>query len=309
MELNRRSEWIKSKALEAGFDACGIAVADFLETDAIRLERWLNNGYHGSMQYMENHIDLRLDPRKLVPGAKSVVTVLKNYFPGNRPTANGPKISSYAYGDDYHEVIRTKLNAFLQQMREQWGEIQGRGFVDSAPVLERSWALRAGLGWIGKNGQLISKQKGSFFFIATLITDLELMPDPTFATDHCGSCTRCIDACPTDAILPNKVIDGSRCISYLTIENKSDFIPAEFEQKMDGWMFGCDVCQDVCPWNRFSKPHQEPDFEPLDPIMSFDWAEWENLTEEKFNTLFKGSPMKRSKYKGILRNLNFIKPS
>jgi epoxyqueuosine reductase len=309
MNQQQRSEWIKAQAMQAGFDACGIATADFLETDAVRLEQWLSKGYHGSMQYMENHIDLRLDPRKLVPGAKSVITVLKNYFPGNLPNTNGPKISSYAYGTDYHDVIRAKLNAFLQSMRDEWGEIQGRGFVDSAPVLERSWALRAGLGWIGKNGQLISKQKGSFFFIATLITDLELKSDHTFNTDHCGTCSRCIDACPTDAILPNKVIDGSRCISYLTIENKSDFIPTEFEQKMDGWLFGCDVCQDVCPWNRFSNPHQEPAFEPLDPIMSFDWADWENLTEEKFNKQFYRSPLKRSKFKGILRNLNFIKSS
>jgi epoxyqueuosine reductase len=309
MNVKHRSDWIKSQAMNLGFDACGIAKADFLETDAVRLEQWLNQGFHGSMHYMEHHFDLRLDPRKLVPGAKSVITVLKNYFPEKRPTIAGPKISSYAYGKDYHEVIRKKLNVFLHSMQEQWGEIQGRGFVDSAPVLERSWALRAGLGWIGKNGQLISKQKGSFFFIATLITDLELSPDPSFSTDHCGSCTRCIDACPTEAILPDKVIDGSRCISYLTIENKSDFIPPEFENKMDGWMFGCDVCQDVCPWNRFSKPNQEKEFEPLDPIMTFDWTEWSNLTEEKFNILFKHSPMKRSKYKGILRNLNFIKPS
>jgi epoxyqueuosine reductase len=309
MDLKQRSEWIKAQAMKAGFDACGIATADFLEADAVRLENWLSKGYHGTMQYMENHIDLRLDPRKLVPGAKSVITVLKNYFPGKRPTIDGPKISSYAYGTDYHDVIRKKLNAFLQSMREEWGEIQGRGFVDSAPVLERSWALRAGLGWIGKNGQLISKQKGSFFFIATLITDLELMSDQSFSTDHCGTCTRCIDACPTEAILPNKEINGSRCISYLTIENKSDFIPAEFEQKMDGWLFGCDVCQDVCPWNRFSKPHQEPAFEPLTPIMTYDWTDWDELTEEKFNVLFKGSPLKRSKHKGILRNLHFIKSS
>ncbi len=293
--------------MDHGFDACGIALADYLEDDARRFEKWLSKGYQGSMSYMERNVDLRLDPRKLMPGAKTVISFLKNYFPAQKQIQDAPKVSVYAYGEDYHEVIREKLNLILEKMREAWGKIEGRGFVDSAPVLERSWALRAGLGWIGKNGQLISKKKGSFFFIATLIVDIDLIPDPAFTTDHCGSCTRCMDACPTEAILPNKVIDGSRCISYLTIENKSDSIDEKFKDKMDDWLFGCDVCQDVCPWNRFAQPHVERAFEPIQPILNYQWKDWEALTEEGFKLLFKDSPIKRSKHKGIIHNLNFIK--
>jgi epoxyqueuosine reductase len=307
MYKKNQSEQIKTWAMEHGFDACGIAMADYLEDDARRFEKWLSNGYQGSMSYMERNVDLRLDPRKLMPGAKTVISFLKNYYPSQRQIQDAPKVSVYAYGEDYHEVIREKLNLILEKMREAWGEIEGRGFVDSAPVLERSWALRAGLGWIGKNGQLISKKKGSFFFIATLIVDLDLNPDPGFTTDHCGSCTRCIDACPTEAILPNKVIDGSRCISYLTIENKSESIDETFNNKMDDWLFGCDVCQDVCPWNRFAQPHEEEAFEPIQPILNYQWKDWEAITEEEFKLLFKDSPIKRSKHKGIIRNLNFIK--
>lgn len=262
---------------------------------------------HGQMKYMENHFELRVDPTRLVPGAKSVITLLLNYFPGEAQCADAPKISKYAYGNDYHEVIRAKLNEFLFLLREQVGAIEGRGFVDSAPVLERSWARRSGIGWVGKNGNLITKKNGSFFFIATLITDLELSYDDPFAKDFCGSCTRCIDACPTGAILPDKIVDGSRCISYFTIELKEMLLPAEMNGRFDNWMFGCDSCQDVCPWNRFSKPHQEAAFRPIPEVLNLSTKEWEQLSEEAFRKIFRHSPMKRSKHKGIQRNLHFLK--
>jgi epoxyqueuosine reductase len=238
---------IKTLAANYGFDYCGIAKAQLLNEDARRLEAWLSKGLHGNMQYMENHFDLRIDPSKLVPGAKSVITLLLNYFPEKQQSESAPKISKYAFGDDYHEVIKRKLKLFLQEINEQIGEVHGRGFVDSAPVLERAWAQKAGIGWIGKNGNLINKQSGSFFFIATLIVDLELKYDNAFVKDYCGTCTKCIDECPTDAILPDKVIDGSKCISYFTIELKDALIPDTQKGKFDNWMFGCDVCQDVCP--------------------------------------------------------------
>ena len=278
-----------------------------LNEDARRLEAWLNKGMHGQMKYMENHFELRVDPTKLVPGARSVITLLLNYFPGQQQSSNAPKIAKYAYGNDYHEVIRAKLNEFLFIIREKIGNIQGRGFVDSAPVLERSWATKSGVGWVGKNGNLITKQNGSFFFIATLITDLELDYDDPFAKDFCGSCTRCIDACPTNAILPNKVVDGSRCISYFTIELKELLLPQEMNNQFDNWMFGCDTCQDVCPWNRFSKPHSESAFTPIPEILNLSNNEWQAMTEESFGKIFKHSPLKRSKFKGIQRNLNFIR--
>ncbi|MDB5232083.1 MAG: queG [Chitinophagaceae bacterium] len=258
------------------------------------------------MQYMENHFELRVDPSKLVPGAKSVITLLKNYYPAEEQNTAGPKISKYAYGKDYHEVIRTQLKQFLQLLRDEVGEIQGRGFVDSAPVLERSWAQKSGLGWIGKNGNLINKQNGSFFFIATLITDLELNYDDPIAKDYCGSCRKCIDACPTNAIEESKVVNGSKCISYFTIELKELLIPDEMKGKFNNWMFGCDICQDVCPWNSFSKPHNETAFTPLNEVMNFSIKQWEELTEESFSQLFKSSPLKRSKLQGIKRNLKFI---
>ncbi len=258
------------------------------------------------MEYMQQHFDLRIDPQKLVPGAKSVITLLKNYYPAEEQRKDAPKISKYAYGKDYHEVIRDQLKIFLSKLREQFGEVNGRGFVDSAPVLERSWAQRSGLGWIGKNGNLINKQQGSFFFIATLITDLPAEPDDPFAKDYCGSCSRCIDACPTDAILPNKVIDGSSCISYFTIELKDMLIPESKKGKFDNWMFGCDVCQDVCPWNRFAKPTKEPGFKPIAEILDFNTKDWEELTEESFKKIFRNSPLKRSKFAGIKRNLKFL---
>lgn len=278
-----------------------------MDEDARRLESWLSKGYNGTMAYMERYFDLRTDPTKLVPGAKSVITFMMNYYPSAQQPIDAPKISRYAYGEDYHEVIREKLNNLLQKFKEQFGEINGRGFVDSAPVLERSWAQRSGIGWIGKNGNLISKQSGSFFFLATLITDLELEPDSPYTKDYCGSCTRCIDACPTEAILPNKVIEASRCISYFTIELKDALIPEEMEGKFQNWMFGCDVCQEVCPWNRFSTPNHEPHFEPIPEILNFNTNDWEEMTEETFRQIFRHSPIKRSKFKGIQRNLQFLK--
>lgn len=297
---------IKGLAAQNGFDYCGIALARQLDDDARRLEEWLNNGFHGSMQYMANHFDLRIDPSRLVPGAKSVITFLKNFYPETTQDPGIPKVSKYAYGKDYHIVIREKLNHLLQQIRNIAGEIQGRGFVDSAPVLERSWALRSGLGWIGKNGNLINKGSGSFFFIATLITDLHLQPDEPFSKDYCGTCTRCIDACPTEAILPGKVVDGSRCISYYTIELKDEFLPEKMKGKFDHWMFGCDICQDVCPWNRFSTPHAEPEFEAGEAILHFSKQDWEALTEAEFKRIFQDTPLYRTKWKGILRNVQFL---
>lgn len=300
------NHFIKQTAAKLGFDFCGIAKAVVLDEDARRLETWLHRNHHGSMQYMERHFDLRIDPSKLVPGAKSVITVLKNYFPSNEQSANTPRISKYAWGKDYHEVIRTQLKQFLDELRQAYGDIQGRGFVDSAPVLERSWATRSGAGWIGRNGNLITKNSGSFFFIATLIVDIELPYDDPFAKDYCGTCRKCIDACPTDAILDNKTIDGSKCISYFTIELKDALIPSEMKGRFDNWMFGCDTCQDVCPWNRFSKPHHEPGFAPIPAILNLSTKEWESLTEDGFRQIFRHSPLKRSKYNGIQRNLKFI---
>ena len=306
MNIIEHTSIIKSIAAKFGFDHCGIAKAELLEDDARRLESWLQKGMHGNMQYMENYFDLRIDPRKLVPGAKSVITLLLNYFPEQQQTVAAPNIAKYAFGEDYHEVIREKLRQFLAAIKLQIGEVNGRGFVDSAPVLERSWAQRTGLGWIGKNGNLINKQSGSFFFIATLVVDLELQSDDPYAKDYCGSCTRCIDHCPTDAILPDKVIDGSRCISYFTIELKDALIPDRMKGKFNDWMFGCDVCQDVCPWNRFSKPSPETRFTPIPEILNFTTNDWEALTEENFKLIFKNSPLKRSKFAGIKRNLHFI---
>ncbi len=300
------SQYIKSTANKLGFDFCGIAKAAFLNDDAKRLENWLNKGFQGTMQYMENHFDLRTNPQKLVPGAKSVITLLKNYYPSHQQKNDIPKISTYAFGKDYHTVIKNQLHLFLQKIKEQIGDFNGRGFVDSAPVLERAWAVKSGLGWVGKNGNLINKNAGSFFFIATLIIDVELEFDNAFTKDYCGTCTKCIDECPTDAILPNKEIDGSKCISYFTIELKDALIPNNVKGKFENWMFGCDVCQDVCPWNRFSKPHEEKEFEPLHEILNFSLSDWNELTEENFKTIFKNSSLKRSKFSGIKRNLKFI---
>lgn len=292
--------------MSLGFSYCGIAKAKRLDDDARKLETWLSKGMHGNMQYMENHFELRVDPTQLVPGAKSVITLMMNYFPTAQQKENTPHISKYAFGNDYHEVIRSKLKEFLQLINKHIGEVNGRGFVDSAPVLERSWAQRSGLGWIGKNGNLISKQSGSFFFLATLICDLELEYDSPYAKDYCGSCTKCIDHCPTDAILPGKVVDGSKCISYFTIELKDALIDESMKGKFNNWMFGCDVCQDVCPWNRFSKPTSETGFTPIPEILNLSNKEWEEMSEETFKQLFKNSPLKRTKFAGIQRNLKFI---
>ena len=307
--IDSNTHIVKTAARELGFDYCGIAKAQFLSEDAKRLERWLSKGMHGTMQYMENHFDLRIDPAKLVPGARSVITLLLNYFPKQQQSSTAPKISKYAFGNDYHDVIKTKLKALLQHIKENIGEVNGRGFVDSAPVLERSWAQRSGMGWIGKNGNLINRSGGSFFFIATLIVDLHLEYDDPYAKDYCGTCTKCIDACPTDAIFDNKVIDGSKCISYFTIELKDALIPGNMKGKFDDWMFGCDVCQDVCPWNRFSKPGSETSFTPIPEILNFTNNDWEELTAESFKTIFKNSPLKRTKFEGIKRNLLFIETS
>lgn len=328
MLKKQHTSLIKEWARNLGFEHCGIAKAEVLSDDARRLESWLNKGMNGGMAYMENYFDIRIDPSKLVPGAKSVITLLLNYFPEpvrgktvpgsdektgadrTRPEQmqHTPRIAKYAYGNDYHEVIRAKLKDLLGLIREQIGEVNGRGFVDSAPVLERSWAVHSGLGWIGKNGNLLNKQAGSFFFIATLIVDLELDTDTPFTGDYCGTCRRCIEACPTEAILDNKVIDGSKCISYFTIELKDRLIPDEMKGKFEDWLFGCDTCQDVCPWNRFSSPTREKAFAPIPAILNFSTADWEELTEEGFREIFRHSALKRTKYAGIQRNLRFITP-
>jgi len=307
ISANYNTRFVKDTAQKLGFDYCGITKAVKLNEDARRLEAWLNKGMHGTMQYMEKYFDQRIDPSLLVPGAKTVITLLLNYFPAEKQNDTAPKVAKYAYGKDYHEVIKEKLNSFLQILKAETGDFNGRGFVDSAPVLERSWAQRSGLGWIGKNGNLLTKQSGSFFFIATLIIDIELDYDDPFVKDYCGSCSKCIDACPTDAILPGSIVDGSRCISYFTIELKDMLIPSEMHGRFNDWMFGCDICQDVCPWNRFSKPTQEIQFKPLLEILNFTTKEWECMTEESFRKIFKHSPLKRSKFKGIQRNLKFIK--
>jgi epoxyqueuosine reductase len=306
LPIKKNTEFVKETALSLGFDYCGIAKAEKLDEDARKLESWLNKGFNGTMGYMGNYFDLRVDPEKLVPGAKSVITLLLNYFPEEKQNPDAPQISKYAYGNDYHEVIKKKLNIFLQLLKENIGEIHGRGFTDSAPVLERSWAVKSGLGWVGKNGNLITKNNGSFFFIATLITDLELEANNSFIKDYCGSCTRCIDNCPTEAILPDKVIDGSKCISYFTIELKDLLIPEKMKGQFENKMFGCDICQDVCPWNRFSKPTNEIEFKPINEVLNFSKNDWEELTEESFKIIFKKSPLKRAKFQGIKRNLKFL---
>lgn len=298
---------IKEKAKELGFMHCGISKAGFLEEDAPRLEKWLKSGFHGEMGYMEKHFDKRLDPTKLVPGAKSVVSLTYNYFPEQQQREDSFKISKYAYGKDYHFIIKDKLKDFFQWIHQEIGEIDGRVFVDSAPVLERAWAAKSGIGWIGKNANLLTKQVGSFYFLSELIIDLELTPDgPT--TDHCGKCTACIDACPTQAIESERVINGSKCISYATIELKNQ-IPSSFENHMEDWMFGCDICQDVCPWNRFSKPHQQPEFMANDAILNYSKKEWTELTQELFSEIFRKSPVKRTKYAGLMRNIEKLNQS
>jgi epoxyqueuosine reductase len=304
----RYSDLIREEALKLGFLFCGIAKAEFLEEEAPRLEQWLKNGMHGEMQYMENHFDKRLDPRLLVDGARSVISLGLNYYTDQlQEDPLAPKISRYAYGTDYHTVIKDKLKQLLTVIQAEIGEVNGRAFVDSAPVLDKVWAKKAGLGWIGKNTNLLNKKSGSFFFLAELIIDLELAYDVAPTADHCGTCTRCIDACPTDAIIAPYIVDGSRCISYLTIELKNG-IPEEFRVKMDNWMFGCDVCQDVCPWNRFSVLHRETAFEPDPDLLALQKKDWEDITEEVFKKVFAKSAVKRTKFSGLKRNIAFLKP-
>lgn len=302
--LSQYTSFIKAEAQAHGFLACGISKAEFLEEEAPRLEKWLEQNHHGQMQYMENHFDMRLDPTKLVPGAKSVVSLLYNYFPDESPKAGSFKISKYAYGDDYHKVIKAKLKIFLKSIQDKIGAVNGRAFVDSAPVLEKAWAARSGLGWLGKHANLLTKQLGSFYFLAELIIDLPLEYDAP-VTDHCGQCTACIDACPTQAIVAPYVVDGSKCISYATIELREE-IPNSFASKMEDWIFGCDICQDVCPWNRFSKAHKEPLFQPKKEILNYTKTDWQEITEEVFTEIFNKSAVKRTRFEGLKRNINFL---
>jgi epoxyqueuosine reductase len=305
IQLEKNTARIKQKAQELGFFYCGISKAEFLEEEALRLEAWLNQQRHGKMSYMENHFDKRLDPRLLVDGAKSVISLLLNYYTEEKQSdLTAPKISKYAYGEDYHDVIKDKLRQLMQFIETEIGEVSGRVFVDSAPVMDKAWAKKSGLGWIGKNSNLIHPKSGSFFFIAELIIDLELEADGPIK-DYCGTCTKCIDACPTDAIIEPYVVDGSKCISYLTIELKDALLPTEFKGKMDNWAFGCDVCQDVCPWNRFSLLHNEPRFEPSENLLQLSKSDWQDLSEEVFNELFKLSAVKRTKFQGLKRNIDF----
>jgi len=296
---------IKTEASRLGFSFCGVSKAGYLEEEAPRLESWLNKNMHGDMHYMENNFDKRLDPTKLVEGSKSVISLLFNYYPEEIQRDDSFKISKYAYGEDYHFVIKHKLKDIVHFINDNIGEIDARVFVDSAPVLDRAWAKKSGLGWVGKNGMLINKKQGSFFFLAEIILDLELAYDNP-VTDHCGTCTACVDACPTEAILPNKVVDGSKCISYFTIELKDEILPKEVNGKFNDWMFGCDICQDVCPWNRFSLVHNEPKFKPNEKLLNFSKSEWNEITEEVFQEVFKKSPVKRTKYAGLKRNINFL---
>ena len=303
-QSEKYTKLIKEEALQLGFMSCGISRAGFLEEEAPRLEQWLNENRNGEMSYMENHFDKRLNPSLLVTGAKSVVSLLLNYYPNEFQREDSYKVSKYAYGRDYHFVIKDKLKSLLHFINEEIGEVDGRAFVDSAPVLDKAWAAKSGLGWIGKNSNLLSKKVGSFFFIAELIIDLELEYD-TPVTDHCGSCTACIDACPTDAIYEPYKVDGSKCISYYTIELK-DSVPESEKGKFENWMFGCDICQDVCPWNRFSKPHSEPLFDPHPDLLKMTKQDWEEITRETFNEIFRKSAVKRTKYQGLKRNINFL---
>ncbi len=299
------TQLIKAESKRLGFLSCGISKAGFLEEDAPRLENWLHNNHQGQMSYMENNFEKRLNPTLLVEDSKSVVSLLLNYFPSEEQNKESYKISKYAYGQDYHFVIKEKLKELLNTIQIEIGEVSGRAFVDSAPVLDKVWASKGGLGWIGKNSNLITQKVGSFYFIAELIIDLELEYDHAI-TDHCGTCTACIDSCPTDAIVSPYVVDGSKCISYFTIELK-DNLPYEMKGKLDDWIFGCDVCQDVCPWNRFSKPHKEPLFNPNTELLSFAKKDWEEITDEVFKNIFKNSAVKRTKIEGLKRNITFLK--
>jgi epoxyqueuosine reductase len=302
---SKYTEMIKSEALRLGFLSCGIAKASFLEEEAPRLEQWLKKNMHGEMGYMENHFDKRLDPRLLVDGAKSVISLLLNYYPSEVQSDDTYQIAKYAFGQDYHHVIKTKLKALQEFITAQIGEVHGRAFVDSAPVLDKAWAAKSGLGWIGKHSNLLTQKVGSFYFIAELIVDLDLEYD-TPVTDHCGTCTACMDACPTQAITEPYVVDGSKCISYFTIELKNE-IPNGFQGKFNDWIFGCDICQDVCPWNRFSKPHKEPLFQPHPELLSMTKQDWKEITKDVFKKVFQKSAVKRTKFSGLQRNIDFLK--
>ncbi len=305
--LQKTTHIIKQTALDLNFNFCGISKASYLEEEAPRLEKWLKEQKHGSMQYMENHFEKRLDPRKLVDGAKSVISLLYNYYtPESQHNTDAPKISKYAYGVDYHKVIKKKLSDFVYRLQESLGVFNARIFVDSAPVMDKVWAKKSGLGWIGKHSNLINKNSGSFFFIAEVICDIECVYDSPIK-DYCGTCTRCIDACPTNAISEPYVVDGSKCISYFTIELKSE-IPQTMKGKFENWMFGCDICQDVCPWNKFSKKHTEPLFEPKPELLGFTKKDWVELTEEIYKLLFKNTAVERAKYSGLKRNISFLMP-
>jgi len=305
-ELTR---WIKARALELGFSDVGIAKAEFLDEESTRLRAWLDKGYHGSMRYLEDHFEKRTDPTLLVKNAKSVISFAYNYFPEKTEGVEAYKVSKYAYGRDYHKVVKKKLVTLYKEMNEKFGPIKGRSFVDSAPIMEREWAKRAGIGWGGKHTLLVNPQKGSFFFLAEMIITKELNYDEPIS-DYCGSCTKCISACPTDAISEEGYeVDGSKCISYLTIENKDEVISDSFSDQFEGWVFGCDICQDVCPWNKFSSPHDERDFNPKPFLKVMAQDDWENLTQEKFDDLFFGSPIKRTGYQGLKRNIDFLKES
>lgn len=304
---SKYSKLIKAEALRLGFMQCGIAKAGFLEEEAPKLTQWLMQGHQGQMSYMENNFDKRLNPTLLVDDAKSVISLSLNYFPNEgQSDPEAPKISKYAYGTDYHLVIKNKLFQLLEFIEENIGEVAGRAFVDSAPVLDKAWAKKAGIGWVGKNSNIISKNSGSFFFLAELIIDLDLEYDVPFSADHCGTCTKCIDACPTEAIITPYTIDANKCISYLTIELKEE-IPVTFDRKMENWMFGCDICQDVCPWNRFSVPHTEPGFQPKENLLQMKKNDWLDITEDVFKIIFKNSAVKRTKFKGLTRNIDFLK--
>jgi epoxyqueuosine reductase len=301
------SDLVKRLSTQFGFIDCGISKADFLEDEASRLELWLQNKFHGEMHYLENYFDKRLDPRILVPGSKTVVSLLFNYYPENKQNSDTFKVAKYAFGEDYHTVVKDKCNELLNELRLAVGNVEGRVFVDSAPILERAWAERSGIGWIGKHGLLINKKQGSFFFLAELLIDLDCEPDGKIK-DYCGNCTKCIDACPTEAILPNKTLNASKCISYLTIELKNE-IPLEFKDKMNGWIFGCDICQDVCPWNRFSSQHAEPRLEPNETLLSMQKSDWAQMTEISFQKVFSKSAVKRTKFNGLMRNIKFLDKS
>jgi epoxyqueuosine reductase len=305
LPASRYTSFIKSEAKRLGFLSCGISKAGFLEEEAPRLEHWLKNNRNGQMSYMENNFDKRLNPTLLVDDAKSVVSLLLNYYPSEFQNQDSYTISKYAYGQDYHFVIKEKLKELLISIQDTIGEVSGRAFVDSAPVLDKAWAAKSGLGWIGKNSNLLTQKVGSFYFIAELIIDLDLEYDQA-TTDHCGTCSACIDACPTQAIVSPYIVDGSKCISYFTIELKST-IPLEMKGQFGDWIFGCDVCQDVCPWNRFSKPHKEPLFNSNPEVLSLSKKDWEEITEETFKVVFKNSPLKRTKFEGLKRNIKFLK--